>query len=68
MASFSLEIQNMNIQEKFSVMEEIWNSLDNQDLKEFTPNWHLDILEKRENQTDFIDIEKSKKVLKKLLK
>lgn len=60
----SFDIQNMNTQEKFLIMEEIWNSLNHQDLKEFTPNWHLDILENRENQSDFIDIEDSKKALR----
>lgn len=60
----SFDIQNMNTQEKFLIMEEIWNSLNHQYLKEFTPNWHLDILENRENQSDFIDIEDSKKALR----
>ena len=68
MSPFSFDIKNMNTQEKFLVMEEIWDSLNDQDLREFTPNWHLDILEKREIQSDFIDLEESKKTLKKLLK
>lgn len=68
MSSFAFDIQNMNTQEKFLIMEEIWNSLNHQDLKEFTPNWHLDILEKREIQSDFIDIEETKKALRSLLK
>ena len=68
MSPFSFDIKNMNTQEKFLVMEEIWDSLNDQDLREFTPNQHLDILEKREIQTDFIDLEESKKTLKKLLK
>ena len=38
----------MNTQEKFLVMAEIWDSLNDQDLREFTPKWHLDILDKRE--------------------
>ena len=40
MSPFSFDIKNMNTQEKFLVMEEIWDSLNDQDLREFTPNWH----------------------------
>ena len=49
-------------------MEQIWSSLKDENIKELTPNWHLDILKDRENKTDFIDIEDSKKALKSLLK
>ena len=63
-----INIENMNIEEKFLVMEQIWSSLNNENIKELTPNWHLDILEDRENKTDFIDIEESKKSLRNLLK
>jgi hypothetical protein len=63
-----INIENMNIEEKLLVMEKIWSSLNNENIKELTPNWHLDILEDRENKTDFIDIEESKKSLRNLLK
>ncbi|WP_066219778.1 addiction module protein [Aliarcobacter cryaerophilus] len=63
-----INIENMNIEEKFLVMEQIWSSLNNENIKELTPNWHLDILEDRENKTDFIDIEEAKKSLRNLLK
>jgi hypothetical protein len=63
-----INIENMNIEEKFLVMEQIWSSLNNENIKELTPNWHLDILEDRENKTDFIDIEESKKSLRNILK
>lgn len=66
--SFSINIEDMNIQEKFLAMEQIWSSLNNENIKELTPNWHLDILEERENKTDFIDIEEVKKSLRNLLK
>ena len=50
-------------------MEQIWSSLNNENIKELTPNWHLDILKiYRENKTDFIDIEESKKISKKFTK
>lgn len=63
-----INIENMNIEEKFLVMEQIWSSLNYDDLENLTPNWHLDILKDRENKTDFIDIEESKKSLRNLLK
>jgi hypothetical protein len=63
-----INIENMNIEEKFLVMEQIWSSLNNENIKELTPNWHLDILEDRENKSDFIDIEEAKKSLRNLLK
>ena len=66
--SFTLNIENMNIQDKFLAMEQIWSSLKDENIKELTPDWHLDILGNRENKTNFIDIEESKKALKSLLK
>ena len=63
-----INIENMNIEEKFLVMEQIWSSLNNENIKELTPNWHLDILEDREHKRNFIDIEESKNSLKNLLK
>ena len=66
--SFTLNIENMNIQDKFLAMEQIWSSLNNENIKELTPNWHLDILKDRENKTDFIDIEESKKFAKEINK
>ena len=63
-----INIENMNIEEKLLVMEKIWSSLNNENIKELTPNWHLDILKDRENKTDFIDIEESKKSLRNILK
>ena len=66
--SFTLNIENMNIQDKFLAMEQIWSSLNNENIKGLTPNWHLDILKDRENKTNFIDIEESKKSLRNLLK
>ena len=66
--SFTLNIENMNIQDKFLAMEQIWSSLNNENIKELTPDWHLDILGNRENKTNFIDIEEAKKSLRNLLK
>ena len=63
-----INIENMNIEEKFLVMEQIWSSLNNENMKELTPNWHLDILKDKENKTDFINIEESTNSLKNLLK
>ena len=66
--SFTLNIENMNIEEKFLAMEQIWSSLKDENIKELTPNWHLDILKDRENKTDFIDFEEAKKSLRNILK
>ena len=66
--SFTLNIENMNIQDKFLAMEQIWSSLNNENIKELTPDWHLDILGNRENKTNFIDIDEAKKSLRNLLK
>ena len=66
--SFTLNIENMNIQDKFLAMEQIWSSLKDENIKELTPDWHLDILGNRENKTNFIDIEESKKSLRNILK
>ena len=63
-----INIENMNIEEKLLVMEKIWSSLNNENIKELTPNWHLNILKDRENKTDFIDIEEAKKISKKYFK
>ena len=49
-------------------MEQICSSLKDENIKELTPNWHLDILKDRENKRNFIDIEESKKSLRNLLK
>ena len=63
-----INIENMNIEDKFLAMEQIWSSLKDENIKELTPNWHLNILKDRENKTDFIDIEEAKKSLRNLLK
>ncbi|RXJ94947.1 acyl-protein synthetase [Arcobacter sp. AHV-9/2010] len=68
MSSFTFDIKNMNTQEKFLIMEEIWSSLNYDDLENLTPNWHLNVLEEREKQNNFISIEESKKALRNLLK
>lgn len=68
MSSFAINVETMNIQEKFLAMEELWDSLSRQNPKELTPKWHLDILQERENKTNFIDMKKSKEALRTLLK
>lgn len=45
----SLDIKNMNITDKFIILEQLWEDMSkNVDEDRFTPKWHLDILEKRE--------------------
>lgn len=64
----NINIDKMNTQEKFMMMEQLWDSLSHEDSKQLTPNWHLEVLKDRENKTNFIDIEDSKKALESLLK
>lgn len=61
-----LNIEKLDLGQKFLVMEELWNSLSN-NIKEDDYKWHLDILEKRGSQTDFIDLEVAKQNLKKFI-
>ena len=45
----SLDIKNMNITDKFIILEELWEDMSkNVNEDGFTPKWHLDTLEKRE--------------------
>lgn len=45
----STEIKQMNMSDKFAMMEMLWDDMSqNISHSGFTPQWHLDILEKRE--------------------
>ena len=64
-----LNLENMQTKDKFIALEELWADLSkNVDEKELTPNWHLDILDKREKNTDFQPLDEAKKQLQSLLK
>lgn len=59
----TLNIEALNTQQKFMILEEVWDSLKSDNAKELVPNWHLEVLKKREQKEDFIDLGESKKVL-----
>ncbi len=68
----SLNLEEMKIDEKFLIMEQIWESLSaNATEQGFTPEWHLDKLSDREERVrkgtaTFDDISKVKERLQKL--
>lgn len=64
----TLDIDALNTREKLIMLEEIWDSLKDNKTEDLTPDWHLDILEKREEKRNFIDLEDSKKALQDMLK
>lgn len=44
-----LDIKNMNMTDKFTILEELWEDMSKNISEDgFTPKWHLDALEKRE--------------------
>ena len=71
--SVSLNYDQMAISEKFIILEELWENMSHDaGQKGFTPQWHLDELNKRaesiENSTStFSDLEEAKSRLQKLV-
>lgn len=70
----SEELKKMNITDKFTMMEQLWEDMsENIEDDRFSPNWHLDILNEREknienNSSKFDDLDDVKKrLLKKTL-
>jgi hypothetical protein len=46
-----LELEKMNTAQKFMALEEIWEDLSqNLEDEHFSPAWHLDILQEREDK------------------
>ena len=68
-----LNLKDMNINEKFIAMEELWEDMSkNINTVELTPNWHIDILDeleqKEENGTlKFSSLQQSKERLNSLV-
>ena len=49
----SLNLDQMEINEKFLIMEQIWENLSTNAMAQgFTPKWHLDLLENREKKAE----------------
>ncbi len=68
----SLELDRMTTADKFLIMEKLWQDLsDNASKQEFSPKWHIDLLNDRdlkikEGKSTFSSITESKKRLQKL--
>ena len=68
-----LNLNNMNINEKFIAIEELWEDISkNINTAKLTPNWHIDILDelekKEENGTlKFSSLQQSKERLNLLV-
>lgn len=64
-----LDIKNMNMTDKFTILEELWEDMSkNISEDRFTPRWHLDVLEKREENikngtSRFNDLDEAKQRL-----
>ncbi|ABB45209.1 conserved hypothetical protein [Sulfurimonas denitrificans DSM 1251] len=71
--SVSLNYDQMPISEKFLMLEELWENMSNDATqKGFTPQWHLNILEQREQniqngKSTFSELEEAKSRLQKLV-
>jgi len=69
-----LNINNLTTKEKLIAIEKIWNSLEkDSNIDDFTPNWHIDILDKleekeRSNSLEFIDFFEVKEKIRKFIK
>ena len=67
-----ISIEKMSINEKFLILEEIWSSM-SKDAKNsnFTPKWHIEVLEDREklaqNKDAFSSLSSAQERLEKLL-
>ena len=71
--SVSINYEKMPISEKFIMLEELWENMSNDALSNgFTPSWHIDTLDKREENlkngtSTFSDLEDAKSRLQKLV-
>ena len=69
----SIDYSQMLISEKFVMLEELWENMSNDATQNgFTPQWHLDELDEREeniknNKSTFSDLEDAKSRLQKLV-
>ena len=68
----ALKLEQITLEDKFIIMEELWESM-YKDAKsqQFTPQWHLDVLDSREKkiqnkELSFSDISVVKERLKQI--
>lgn len=71
--SIVLDYNQMAISEKFTILEELWENMSrNAAQNGFTPEWHVDVLNQREQdiqdaKSSFSDLEDAKSRLQKLV-
>ena len=71
--SVSLNYEQMGISEKFTILEQLWENMSHDaEQNGFTPQWHLDELNKREKNikngiSTFSDLEEARSRLQKLV-
>jgi len=71
--SLSLNYEQMELSEKFIILEELWENMSHDAKnKGFTPRWHLDELNQRESNikdstSTFSDLDEAKSRLQKLV-
>ncbi|OHD96772.1 MAG: hypothetical protein A3E21_03350 [Sulfurimonas sp. RIFCSPHIGHO2_12_FULL_36_9] len=71
--SMSLNYDQMPMSEKFIMLEELWENMSHDAIQNgFTPQWHLDILQQREQnikngKSTFSEFEDAKSRLQKLV-
>ena len=63
------EIDNMSVEERVALMEELWASFDRDNLEYPIPSWHEKVLKDREDkdESQFISFDEVKKNLQKEL-
>jgi putative addiction module component (TIGR02574 family) len=62
----NLQIKDLTIAQKLNLLEELWDSLKQEDANTFLPSWHIEELKKREdniknNKAYFITLEEMEK-------
>ncbi len=62
----NLQIKDLTIAQKLNLLEELWDSLKQEDANTFLPSWHIKELKKREddiknNKAYFITLEEMEK-------
>ncbi len=68
-----ISLENMDLNEKFIVLEALWESMSKDATsKGFTPNWHLEVLQEREErvkkqEASFVSLESLQNNIEKYL-
>lgn len=57
-----INIKHLTTPQKIAIMEQLWDSL-SQTENDAVPEWHLKVLEERDQSTDYVSLEQVKKNL-----